>query len=40
MVEGIAHGALDDAGGLLGGELVLGLALELGLADEHRQHRR
>ena len=38
VVEGIAHRILDDARGLLGGELVLGLALELGLADEHREH--
>ena len=38
VVEGVAHRALDDAGGLLRGEPVLGLALELGLADEHRQH--
>ena len=40
MVEGIAHRALDDAGGLLGGEPVLGLALERRPADEHREHRR
>ena len=38
VVEGIAHRVLDDAGGFLRGELVLGLALELGLADEHREH--
>ena len=38
VVEGIAHRVLDDAGGFRGGELVLGLALELRLADEHREH--
>ena len=38
MVEGVAHGALDDAGGLRACEPVLGLALELGLADEQGQH--
>jgi hypothetical protein len=40
MVEGVADGVLDDAARLHGGQLVLGLALELGLADEHRQHGR
>ena len=40
VVEGIADRGLDDAGRFLGGEAVLGLALELRLADEHRQHRR
>ncbi len=39
MIEGVAHGGLDYAGGFLGGEPILGLALELGLADKHRQHR-
>ena len=38
MVERVAHHALDDAGGLGAGQPVLGLALELRLADEHRQH--
>ena len=38
MIEGIADRALDDAGCLRRRELVLGLALELGLADEDREH--
>ena len=38
MVEGVAHRALDDAGRLLRREPVLGLALELRLADEHGEH--
>ena len=38
MVERVAQHALDDAGGLRARQPVLGLALELGLADEHRQH--
>ena len=38
VVEMIAHRVLDDAHGFDGGQLVLGLALELRLADEHRQH--
>src|SRR6185503_17468006 len=37
MVEGIAHRGLDDAGRFLGRQPVLGLALELGLADEERE---
>ncbi len=40
MFEGIAHGALDDAGSLLRRQFVLGLSLEFGLADKDRQHRR
>ena len=40
VVEGVAHGALDDARRFLRGEAILGLALELRLADEHRQHGR
>ncbi len=40
MVEGIAHRVLDDARGLERRELVLGLALEFGLADEDGEHRR
>ena len=38
MVEGIADRAFDDTRCLGARELVLGLALELRLADEHRQH--
>jgi hypothetical protein len=34
MVEGVAQGAFDDTGGLGAGQPVLGLALELRLADE------
>ena len=39
MVEGVAHGRFDDLGRLGGRELVLGLALELGLANENGKHR-
>ncbi len=39
MVEGVLDRVLDDPRRLDGGELVLGLADELGLAHEHRQHR-
>ena len=39
MVEGVAQRGLDDAGGFLGREPVLGLPLELRLADEHREQR-
>ena len=38
MVERVLDRVLDDALRLGGGEAVLGLALELRLADEHRQH--
>ena len=38
MVERIADGALDDADGLDGRQLVLGLADEFRLANEDRQH--
>ena len=38
MVERVLHRLLDDALRLGGGEPVLGLALEFGLADERRQH--
>ena len=40
MVEGILGRIFNDAGRFLRGELVLGLALELRLAQEHRQHSR
>jgi hypothetical protein len=40
MVEGVADRVLDDAGGLQRRQLVLGLALELRLADEDRKHGR
>src|SRR5262249_18344774 len=39
VVELVLHGVFDNAGGFRGGKPVLGLALELGLADEHREHR-
>ena len=39
MIERVAHGGFDDLGCFGGRELVLGLALELGFADEHGQHR-
>ena len=39
VVEMVAHGALDQAGGLGGGEAVLGLADEFGLADEAGDQR-
>ena len=35
----VAHRGLDQARRLGGGEAVLGLALELGVADEDRDHR-
>ncbi len=38
MVERILHRLLDDALRFGGGEAVLGLALEFGLAHEHREH--
>ena len=38
MVELIPHRLFDNFLGVGGGELVLGLALEFRLADEHRQH--
>ncbi len=38
VVERVLDGLLDDALGFGGGEPVLGLALELRLAHEHRQH--
>ncbi len=38
MIERVLDRLLDDALRLGGGQPVLGLALELGLADEHRQH--
>src|SRR5262245_64124821 len=38
MVEGVAHAALDDAGGLGARKSVFGLALKLGVADEDREH--
>ena len=38
MVESVLDRVLDDPRGLGAGQPVLGLALELGLADEHRQH--
>ena len=39
MVEGVAHGRFDDLGRLGGRELVLGLALEFGFANENGKHR-
>ena len=39
MVEMVADGILDEARGLEAGEAVLGLALEVRVADEHRQHQ-
>ena len=39
MIEMIAHRVLDNAHGLHRGELVLGLALKLRLADEDREER-
>ena len=38
MIEGVAQGALDHARGLGARKPVLRLALELGLADKHREH--
>ena len=38
MIERVLDRLFDDARGLGGGQAILGLALELGLADEHRQH--
>ena len=38
VVELVLDRVLDDARGLGGGEPILGLALELRLADEHREH--
>src|SRR5690606_37339457 len=40
VIERIAYGLLDDTHGLGGGEPVLGLADEIRLADEYRQHAR
>ncbi len=39
MIERVLDGRLDDPGCFLRRELVLGLALELGLANEHGEHR-
>src|SRR5262249_29176775 len=38
VIELVFHGVFDDAGGFRGRQPVLGLALELRLANEHRQH--
>ena len=38
MVEMVAHRILDQPRGVGRGQPVLGLALELGIADEHREH--
>ena len=38
MVEMVAHGIFDQTRGVGAGQAVLGLALELGIADEDRQH--
>ncbi len=39
VVEMVAHRVLDQARGFGAGQAVLGLALELGIAHEHREHR-
>ena len=39
MVEMVAHGGLDEAGGLEAGQAVLGLALEMRVADEDAEHQ-
>src|SRR3546814_8004337 len=39
MVEMVAHGLFDEARRLGRGQAVLGLALELRIADEHREHQ-
>ena len=39
MVEMVADGGLDEAGGLEAGQAVLGLALEMRVADEHAEHQ-
>ena len=39
MIEGVLHRLLDDALGFGARQPVLGLALELRLADEHGEHR-
>ncbi len=38
VIEGVAHGSLNNTGGLLRREAVLGLALKLRLANEDGQH--
>ena len=40
MIEGVADRVLDDAGGFLRRETILGLALEFRLANEDRKHPR
>jgi hypothetical protein len=40
VIERVLDRLLDDLLGFGGGEAVLGLALEFGLAHEHRQHHR
>ena len=39
MVEMVTHGVFDKPRGFRRGQPVLGLALELRVADEHRQHQ-
>ena len=39
MVEMVAHRGLDEAGRLEAGQAVLGLALEMRVADEHGEHQ-
>src|SRR5688572_15549428 len=39
MVEMVAHCRLDEARRLKAGEAILGLALEMRVADEYRQHQ-
>ena len=39
MVEMVAHCRLDEARGLETGQAILGLALEVRVADEHAEHQ-